>query len=369
MFSRNETLDGEEISSASSAAQISNHMASGETKETVRYKVLSYNICWGCMEADAKDTTGMVHDLGRQCMKKAGKTTVCAKNMGDAIQQYNKLASGYDFMSFQEASKFEDLGLQTKIRGMVAVTHGARVTNSRFELTETKYNYLVTAYNKAAVGAHDEALKGVQRDCVDSRPYLILIFDRAKVIHMNMHNCQPGFPVRNPSWRGFPNEFQERLKDSFKEKPERKKYRVILTGDFNDLKGILARGVTIPWLQQKLRIRDPLAAKSCCTSYLRKGGKHVGDYIFDSASPGGTVLRVVPSYDRSKPQSDHHPVEAELGGSGSISWGQPSRSRQGGSKGKGKTSRRQAPVGRGRSKGKKKEEKQLGFALPSLAFT
>lgn len=310
--------------------------SSASSLSTARLRVLSYNICWGCMEADKKDVTGMVGDLGRQCMQKAngGSRTICARNMGAAILNYDKQAGGYHLMAFQEASKFDDLGLGVTLPNMEKVSNAAKITNSRFDLKETKYAFVVSLYSKKKFGQHDAVVRGTLRSD-DGRPFLIILFDKAQVVFINMHNCQPGHPVANPSWKKFLLEMEGRLKSLFAEKPERKKYRVILAGDFNDLKGVLATTLRVPWLGQK-KLETVRPPKSCCTSNLSAPTVHFGDYIFDSGAP--SKVRVVPSYNSAKAQSDHRPVEAELGNADGWSWAKSSSA--GGDKGKRRRSRR-----------------------------
>lgn len=198
------------------------------------------------MEGDTSDTTGMQGDLGETCVKKIGKITVCAQNIGEAIAKYYTAAGGYHLMGFQEAANFEDLGLTTKLRGMSWVRHAVEVPQAK-----GKFNNVVSMYNVGKMGKHAAEVKGALKSDL-GRPYLILIFDKAKIMHINIHNCQQGAKER-PSWRGFPVEMEKSLSKAFKKKPKRKTYRVILTGDFNDMEGKIMNALYIPCCKLRLK--------------------------------------------------------------------------------------------------------------------
>lgn len=273
-----------------------------------RYRVLSYNICWGCMEADKSDTTGMQSDLAVECMKKVGKTTQCARTMGEAIFRYHSEARGYHLMAFQEASKFEDLGLTKTWPDMSWIRHGVPVPKTMGKGQVVKQNYVVSMYNVSRVGKHDAFVKGALKSDA-GRPWLILIFDKAELLFINMHNCQEGRGEQRVSWSQFPKEMEAALKQPFSKKPKRKEYRIILAGDFNDMEGKLLNTILITWSKTTLHLSKPVT--TCCSRTVNVAPKYFGDYIFDSAAP--TTNRLPPSYDNSKAQSDHKPVEAELG--------------------------------------------------------
>lgn len=283
------------------------------------YRVLSYNICWGCMEADTSDTTGMKHALKQHCVNRTNvagangpngmglKVTVCAKNMGQSINKYSVAIGGYDLIALQEASNAHDLNL-TKFK---MVEYGTPIVDKLHTVGahkgKSKFAWIASLYDRARMGPHDlKVTGGEERKSRDARPYLVLIWDKKKLIFINLHNSQPS----SPSWLNFPAEIGERLnQEAFKSDPARKNYRVILTGDFNDLKGTLRAKLKFPWNGAELVIKEPLA-KSCCISMLNKDPVRPGDYIFDSASKAEN--RIPALYNGKLPQSDHRPVEAIL---------------------------------------------------------
>lgn len=296
-------------------------------------KVFTYNLCWGCMEGSRKDRTAMAMSLGKSCTAYTDlpgpsgpngngiNVTFCAKNMGRAIAKYHQAIGGYDLMGFQEASNFDSLGLRAAGVNMVKVEFGVQVPmlHSRgIHKGKNKNAWVVTLYNHARLGACNKAIGGALK-ADRGRPWQALIFDTARLIFINVHNVQPGrlafvLGSRGPksSWNGFLKEVEQVLVPYFRALKGRKDYRVIVTGDFNDLGGQLPGSINVPWqkLAGKLRIRSPLAA-TCCSARMFFSGSKPGDYIFDSAAEA--VNRVPPAYDEDVPQSDHKPVEAILG--------------------------------------------------------
>jgi len=298
------------------------------------YKVLSYNICWGCMEADERDNTGMKDDLKQKCLQMTQEKgdqegensmgihlTQCAQNIAKEVKLYWKDMDGYDLMGFQEASNWKSLGLHEHHKNLGFKEHGVSVPGGPPHLKgrfkgKAKKAWVVSAWNKQRLGWYDEAIGGAM-DSDKGRPYLVLIFDKAKLMFINVHNCQPG-PKDNlkKSWKGFPEEIHQTLKhnEAFKEMPARKDYRVIMTGDFNDRKFKIP-GFNLPWKKDaRMNLKFPVA-KTCCTSKMGGVGNAFGDYIFDSAGKAKGVENCIPSsYNNHKMKSDHAPVQAVLTG-------------------------------------------------------
>lgn len=298
------------------------------------YKVLSYNICWGCMEADLRDKTAMKDDLKTWCMQREKFTmpmewtkkgennlgltrTRCATNIGKSIGEYNKQAGGYDFIAFQEASNFRDLLLPARGVALRSVEWGASLKEDVLHEQgkhkgQRKNTWINTLYNEKKMGSHSTKVTGVLKDD-EGRPYMILIFDVKQVMFINFHNAQPRRSGGTNSWSNFGSELNEQLEvEAFRDKPERKNYRVIMAGDFNDLHGKLPGNVTLPWLSRvRLRLDKPMP-KTCCSAQLDEDPRGYGDYIFDSHSVASN--KVPSGFNRKLPQSDHLPVEAVLAG-------------------------------------------------------
>jgi len=296
------------------------------------YKVLSWNICWGCMEANLFDKTGMKHDLATECSKLTDKpgfpptahnknlngdnVTACADNMGGSISKFWNDIGGYDLMGFQEASNFGNFFLRS--RGIVhsqiqfgADIPGVKYTSGPLE-GENKKAWLVSAWNRKKLGPFSFKAEG-SLTCDPGRPFLALGFDEASLIFINVHNTQPGRAAMKPCFKMVFEQIKEGLEESFNENYQRRTYRVIMVGDFNDRHEYIPgnKSMSLPWLDGALKLRKPLL-KTCCSTKLSEDPKDAGDYIFDSAT---TAKNSIPSsYDRKLPQSDHRPVEAILGG-------------------------------------------------------
>lgn len=293
--------------------------ARGQAPDT-EHKVLTYNLCFGCLIASSRDRTAMRHDLGRQCLKwkNNARAPVCADNMGKSIAEYASASGGYDLMAFQEnvpgkgangllGAAFSNLHLKEKIVGgkTLAETHDIILERSMGVMSFG----VVSMYNRAKYGKPDMIVSAPG----PARPhFLILVFDSQELIFINLHNGQPSH--NRTRWSKFPELIDDALQMSHPNMERRKTYRVILAGDFNDAKNELIRdGIQFPWLEKPLRLASPLA-KSCCTSRLGLDPRSPGDYILDSAS---TAVNAVPAlYNNRLPQSDHRPVEAILRRSG-----------------------------------------------------
>jgi len=302
-----------------------------EAGDNETYRVLSYNICWGCMEADTGDSTGMQNDLSKVCMKDADppvkatggengmglNITQCAANTGEAIREFNEAigGSGYDLLGFQEASNVGDLYLDRKGMALETVLHSvpiSRQTHAKgINIGKTKSSWMASMYNPKRTGMHHVKIGGVL-ESDNGRPWLILIFDDVKLMFINVHNTHPGRGAQpRESWRGFPDEMSKHqdMEKALKDKPERANYRSIVVGDFNDLKGDIPGCITLPWSQSTLKLQEPLPP-TCCPTKKNKEARFYGDYIFDSAST--PQIRIPRSYDGEVPKSDHMPVEAVL---------------------------------------------------------
>merc|ERR1719424_60269 len=187
---------------------------------------------------------------------------------------------------------------------------------------EAKKTWVVSMWNKKKFGNYSVKVTGALESDA-GRPFLILAFDKKKVIFINLHNCQPGKGAQpRKSWYGFLHEMNVKMIHHFKEKPERRDYRIIMVGDFNDLEGKLPACLRLPWLRSEpqLTIQTPFVS-SCCKSKTQQKGRDAheyepnrpGDYIFDSFGPAKN--RLPASYQNFRAQSDHRPVEAFLPGS------------------------------------------------------
>lgn len=263
---------------------------------TGEIKVLSYNLCYGCITPTLADLTAMRDDLAAQCMRTdAEGISVCATNIGRGIERYANAIGGYDFMGFQEVSPeiLTNLGLADR-------TVGGRLMGDIYA-TASIHQFVMTMYDKEKFGMPDMTLIGPTRE----RPHFVaLVFDAHELIFINLHNGHTG-----AHFRSFPQVLDQALQMSHPNMERRRRYRVILVGDFNDAgEELVRRGVKLPWLTK--RLRAAVTPKTCCSANLTYNPTRPGDYILDSDCMAS--MQVPPSYDATLPQSDHRPVEAVL---------------------------------------------------------
>lgn len=266
------------------------------------YNVLTWNICWGCMVANEKDVTGMQKSLKTRCSAKSESykgeaITPCAKNIGESIAMFHRsTAGGYDLVALQEAKGSDDL----------------HVLERGVNLQSIKYSEetfaLVSMYNQNRVGRHNAIVQGTF-ESDSERPFLVLVFDSARLVFINMVNCHPNGGA-NKSWKKWAEEIHRHVARKFQAMPKRWEYRVIVAGDFNDLDGKLPGTIELPWLGSTLQLRRPYPL-SCCQTKLGRDVPSTGDYIFDTAAI--VRARIPKAYNDSLPMSDHRPVEAKCG--------------------------------------------------------
>lgn len=280
------------------------------------------------MEGDAKDHGAMAGTLKNVCMRNLNVTgeggpngmgipiTQCADNMGASIAKYSEAIGGYDFIALQEASNLADLRLADRgISMKFVVQYGSHLPYSYtrgIHVGEPKQAWVSTLYDENAVGKRDMAIAGALPTAVD-RPFLILIFDAAEIMFINVHSMGAMRDPGSPSFADFADEMHARLKKrgAFEEKPARRDYRTILAGDFNDLDSHLPGCIRLPWNKAVMRLNSakPIP-KSCCQMNVGMEPTQHSDYIFDSW--GVAENRVPSQYDKNLGQSDHWPIEGVL---------------------------------------------------------
>lgn len=286
--------------------QVSAMEASEQMPPPQQLRVLTYNVCWGCVTASTANRSGFANDLRKYCTAAGKGLTKCAHNMASAVAQYSKNIGGYDLIAMQEASSYDFLDL---------LTAKMKVANQGFYKT-VKQGGLVCAYNAKRFKWPDVKIFGTGSTLSKRPEFLVLVFDKQKLIFINLHNDQQLDPKKKtkPSWTSFPYDIQRALqKDAFMQNAARRSYRVVLAGDFNDIHGKFPGGIKFPWLPKPLELGNGWA-KSCCSTVLTHVPQRSGDYIFDSAARA--TNRLPASYNMNLAQSDHRPVEAVLGGGG-----------------------------------------------------
>ncbi|VBB19042.1 endonuclease/exonuclease/phosphatase family protein [Yasminevirus sp. GU-2018] len=309
-------------------------------------KVLTWNVCWGCMSADHTSKHDMTaYNLSTKCendrVTNAGQH-VCLPNVVDSIDTFTE---SYDFVALQEAKNWEDIQNQSnKLKVMGVVHHALYIGPAKNVKVD-----LVTFYNRNRYRLL--ALKTGNVVPGDGRPFHIALFsDLAsgeRVIFINVHN---GHGVSRSALEAKLASFSEGVdvstlpsgpmqgvvKDADKavvlsisklvefDKPT----TVILAGDLNDHANIgYWRGLNLFSSDPVKNIQNTLIKssteppKTCCNPWgngpIRSGKnqeKTLGDYII--ASLTHDLSQKTPDnfeYDANKkPTSDHLPVEAVL---------------------------------------------------------
>lgn len=293
-------------------------------------RVLSYNLCWGCLEQSSHDRTGMRDDLLKNCMRTAAaehqltdtsalkddenwmgtNVSLCAFQLGETVRLLSADIGGYDIMGFQEASNFDNLRLKPHFAAYEAVKHGVDLEFSHPRFPDKKKKaWVVTFYNRTKFGLHDLAFGGREPNCDSARPYQVLVFDKAQIVVINLHHCNGR--TRSEVDNGFQLAVWEHLNLLANDgNRDLASYRFIMTGDFNDRLHVYDDGIVMG----TALARFATSAPSCCTTtakaQLPAMNNRPGDYIMDSASK--PHLRIPCRYRDTGCMSDHRPVEAYL---------------------------------------------------------
>lgn len=283
--------------------------------------VLSYNVSFEAMtnKSNPKFSASV---LGGKCIPTAHnpRLTICAQNMANTIDSVASASNGssLDFVGLQEASRWGELQQAAK-NSLAKMTAIANVRGN----TE-----IVTFYNAAKY----RLSKTYSRGYNDDRPFQISIFenqfDASGTIFINTHNPH-SFPFNSMS------EALTKAAQVMNLSDIEKKYRIIMTGDFNDTgwNEFAMNGHINPWTPfsytnnhgQHIKYIDTTVSigktivYTCCkgdgnwkdhTTGALAEGHRGGDYIFDSEAPA--IIQVPNGYKPLDLQSDHLPVVAVL---------------------------------------------------------
>jgi hypothetical protein len=154
------------MAAAASVMHMSNEMPK-VSDEASNILVLSYNICWGCMEENTGDRTGLI--VVEVCKTKP-KSKSCMENIIETIDRISvDVGVPYDLVGLQEASKYnyihcisKTLGIMNRIHALYGPEHIVSFYNPE------KYTLLAVAGCDIAVVAGQET----------GRPMLILVLER-----------------------------------------------------------------------------------------------------------------------------------------------------------------------------------------------
>lgn len=300
-------------------------------------KVLTYNLCWGCMVADKTSKfDGSAQPLATTCESlrtKNNKMHVCLQNVATFIDNTCK---GYDFIGTQENSNWVELNKASSVlNGMGYVAH----------LTNNGTVNFVTYYNKDKY----TLLGGKAGDLIidssteQGRPYQILILvnktTKQNVILINVHNSHEsgrklifhnfkdltyGFLASGRDVIDLQSEYGN---DKLSQIINNKEFIAIMTGDHNDhnkkesnfWKGIKpfkeSNYTNLKDINLSTKSHEP--PKTCCDTNRKKNNLdfRYSDYILISDNLEFITPNKIPdiNYDSSTyPTSDHLPVIAEI---------------------------------------------------------
>jgi hypothetical protein len=167
-------------------------------------RILSWNICWGCMASDETSKYDKTAEfLAKKCAeeKRKGEDT-CLENVCALIDSYPKL----DIIGLQEANRIPDLKLESKrLEEMKSVVFNIPIKKSVVQIA-TFYNQNKFRLIGAMCGNLDLELDPTKKD---ARPYQIILLDyesdgkKVLLIVINLHNGKQYNNSTKKKTRGF----------------------------------------------------------------------------------------------------------------------------------------------------------------------
>ena len=299
-------------------------------------KILSWNICWGCMKAD--DTSagdGTARFLAQECKQ----SQLCLQNVVELIN-YEE----YDIIGLQEAAKYADIiNRSPRLRTMGCIHHTLHISRGRIIVDID----LTTFYNTEKFKVMAVKVGNIDEFDQDGRPYHIIFLEHTntsdKYIIINLHNAHS--ISKNDLQRRLSNNIDtlfivdpvNRNKDFMNIEDmgvsdgsqlfEDNTFKTIVLGDFNDHgRGNYWRGLQ-PFSNTSFQNLRSIVVSSqtipppytCCTgkNSLRTAGDRddlFGDYILiDNSlnySTPNTIVKYFMDNIKTKLSSDHKPVFA-----------------------------------------------------------
>jgi hypothetical protein len=308
-------------------------------------KLLSWNICFGCMYANEKSKyDGSARGIAEYCKEQKEKTGVhiCLDNISDYIIKYN-----YDFICLQEATNWLD------IYNNLSQTKYGYIHHKQETMVKEAYADLVTLYNKERFEIHYAKVGDIGSIVGDlGRPYHILFFSEKGTnnqyiiinVHMPHHIDQDTIYhklsdltgtvdlSKNDNHRDVDENVNKIDINSFIMK-NRLNFNVIIMGDFNDhgkydyWKGItpfqnLMLGPEPNSLNNVILRSDKQPPNTCCRGKSAISDQDTntlyGDYILIDLSKirYKNGLKIYDYTDlinmKTYPTSDHLPISANI---------------------------------------------------------
>ena len=302
--------------------------------------VLSYNICWGCMQDDTRDGPGF--EVAKEC--KSGK---CMQNVINTIDQIS-IDNGmpYDLVGLQEASKYSNIHSTSRTLAPMTRVHAL------YHLEHIVSFYNPNKFSLLAFAGIDIARLIKQGR---GRPMLILVLerktDKEKILFINFHNGH-GYEIKHlhdavsAALTRFGNlvdptisQNLDNIQDADLSKFRRagdltllnfnfSEYNIIVTADSNEntsaVGGKFCRGQFQPLFNLGIHthVYTTTTPITCCITGLGTSGlQMIGDYILYSNKIRAITDNKVPNFANYKPpndsytttpRSDHLPVYSIL---------------------------------------------------------
>ena len=316
-------------------------------------KVLSWNICFGCMYSNEKsimDTTAF--KLANTCREINDKKNenVCLINVANFIAKHT-----YDFICLQEATNWEQIYTicLTKNQNLAYLHHSVPIGETTFRAN------MVTFYDSSKFEIKYARVSNLAPK-IDGRPYQILFFTeyltQKKIIIINVHcshspiytntlseNLNMCVDLTNTAIKSYKNINQKQTIDVSEYIIQNcNDFNVIMMGDFNDHRRYYWRGFkpfekVDNWLPLKSKLRNVILSvlsierrnqieppKTCCVGekklrHTKNEDKENVDYVLiDPTKMDFIIQNKIPDdsefiYNAELyPTSDHIPIISEL---------------------------------------------------------
>lgn len=321
-------------------------------------RVLTYNLCWGCMASDERSSNDKTAGkLAMKCyeLNKTRRRNVCYENIqktiDDAINNQNIL---FDFIATQES----EININNITSRYLKVMGYVQHTLAYYNKSNVK---MITFYNNSRFKLLGATVGDLLYKNETGRPYQILYFKRKysqkRYIFINLHSPHLNRMNKKLNYKSLTSQLSKNINmghypnlnkydklDIYIENneyfPKQKNisnilvhYRVIdkkrqpyviMTGDFNDHRNNYWKKInpfkdTKLYNFHKIEVKSPKRPpKSCCStkrkSLKSKQDNYVCDYIlsnekFEVFIPS-RILITFNANSNNFPTSDHMPVEA-----------------------------------------------------------
>lgn len=300
-------------------------------------KVLTYNLCWGCMNADnssKSDRTAKVLATTCELLRNTNNNNhVCLKNVAEFID--NK-CQDYDFIGTQENGNYEVLNNTSFVlKGMGYVSHFVNKGRAKFVTYYNTSRYILLGGKVGDLIIKNSTAKG--------RPYQILFFEDNKtknnIIFINVHNSHHDGRKRIlENFKELTNGFLANGQTNINLKSNYgnfdisnlitdKQFKIIMAGDHNDHstdESNFHQGIK-PFANSKypnlkdinLSTQSHIPPKSCCDTQRTKQHRdfRYSDYILISDNLEFITPNKIADIEYDSviyPTSDHLPVIAEI---------------------------------------------------------